>query len=158
MSISKDERKRRTAARNIRRYKNDPDYRERHKQKQRERIAASPELRERRRLYSRKYYAASDKSKRRAADRVRWLKRQYGLTPGEFDAMLIHQLGGCAICGTELRRGRKNAHVDHCHETGQVRGLLCGACNAALGLLKDDLSSLQNAFTYILSNKARSTT
>lgn len=67
------------------------------------------------------------------------LKRRYGITVEEFDALLEQQNGGCAVCGEmdhdEL--GRRLA-VDHDHDTKRVRGLLCQRCNRAVGLLKDN--------------------
>ena len=58
--------------------------------------------------------------------------------------MLHRQNGVCAVCGV----GGK-LHVDHDHETGLVRGLLCGSCNRALGLLKDNVDSLKMAIDYL---------
>jgi hypothetical protein len=71
--------------------------------------------------------------------------RQYGLTPKEYAAMLRKQQGKCAVCRATVRR----PHVDHCHATGSVRGLLCGRCNRALGLMRDSASSLRRAATYL---------
>src|SRR6476469_6189244 len=64
------------------------------------------------------------------------LKRTYGITFEEYDFMLDRQNGVCAIC--KGVHGRRLA-VDHNHETGKVRGLLCGSCNAALFLLEDSI-------------------
>ena len=60
--------------------------------------------------------------------------RRYGLTIEQYDQMVEDQDGCCAICGGEVDRLR----VDHDHETGGVRGLLCHGCNTALGLMADD--------------------
>lgn len=57
------------------------------------------------------------------------------MTPDEYDIMLLAQGGACAACGDPFT---KTPHIDHCHETGVVRGLLCTQCNLALGLLRDD--------------------
>jgi hypothetical protein len=70
---------------------------------------------------------------------ARWrkasLKRNFGLTPQEFDAMLISQDGVCACCGCESPGGKHDQwHVDHCHATGRVRGLLCFRCNVGIGV------------------------
>jgi len=81
--------------------------------------------------------------------RIEWpskLKRLYGITVDDYYAMLEQQGGGCAICEAKIpgmrhykRNGRiEMFHVDHCHSTGKVRGLLCGACNRAIGYLRDD--------------------
>lgn len=81
----------------------------------------------------------------------RWnLKGQYGISIEDYDAMLAKQDGLCAICGTpadESTHGK--LHVDHCHATGKVRGLLCSACNPALGLFRDEIERLQAAIRYL---------
>jgi hypothetical protein len=74
------------------------------------------------------------------------LKTKYGLTPEQYDQMLESQGGGCAICGKPP--GDTALHVDHCHETGRVRGLLCFSCNAGLGQFKHDPDLLYSAMTY----------
>ena len=62
------------------------------------------------------------------------LKRQYGLTPQAVEVMLKKQEGKCAVCGTASPGGVNGAlHIDHCHVTGRVRGLLCHMCNLRLG-------------------------
>jgi hypothetical protein len=77
----------------------------------------------------------------------RWyLREKYGLTLEQYDEMLERQGGGCAICGKPP--GDIALHVDHCHETGRVRGLLCFACNAGLGQFKHDPELLVAAATY----------
>lgn len=60
------------------------------------------------------------------------LKSKYGITIEEFDLLLEKQNYCCAICKTDTPGGRGNFHVDHNHETGVVRGLLCHLCNVAL--------------------------
>lgn len=60
----------------------------------------------------------------------------YGLDQAAFDQMLKDQYGGCAVCGEGLVGG-KQTHIDHCHETGRTRGILCAKCNTAIGLLDD---------------------
>lgn len=80
--------------------------------------------------------------------------RRFGLTRDDFLDMLEEQGGVCAICGNpETSRGNhgyiKNLSVDHDHETGVVRGLLCNNCNRAIGLLRDDTSILAAAIAYL---------
>lgn len=79
----------------------------------------------------------------------RWL-RVYGITVAEYDAMLRAQRGGCAICGTTVV-GRRRVHwcIDHDHETGEVRGLLCSLCNTGVGSLGDDPVLLRKAVDYL---------
>ncbi len=72
--------------------------------------------------------------------------RQYGITLTEYEARLKSQNGVCAICGGT---DKTNLAIDHCHATGNVRGLLCHQCNRALGGFKDDPSILANAIKYL---------
>ena len=75
------------------------------------------------------------------------LRRNYGIEVEEYDEMLEAQGGVCAICGGEAHR--EFFDVDHCHETGRVRGLLCASCNMGLGKFRDDPKILQNAIDYL---------
>lgn len=83
------------------------------------------------------------------------LKRKYGITPEDKERMLKKQNFRCAICGEEiflfgdLKNINKVAHVDHNHETREVRGLLCSDCNRGIGLLKDSPLILANALKYL---------
>ena len=64
--------------------------------------------------------------------------RKYGITSDIREAMAIRQ-GGCGICGTKKPGGRSGTwNIDHCHKTGNVRGVLCWECNVGIGKLKDD--------------------
>lgn len=81
--------------------------------------------------------------------------KAYGLTRDEFEHMVEDQNGLCAICGRgpQVRGTHKRLLVDHDHETGCIRGLLCSDCNVALGLLQDDVARLQKAIEYVKSHK-----
>lgn len=72
--------------------------------------------------------------------------RKYGVSPDCFQLMLAVQKNACGICKEIFS---KQPHVDHCHKTGEVRGLLCGSCNRALGLLKDSQDLLESAKEYL---------
>ncbi len=72
------------------------------------------------------------------------LKRQYGLTEAERDRLIAAQGGVCCIC-----LSAPPEHVDHCHETGRVRGVLCFSCNAALGQFKDRPDAIRRAAAYV---------
>lgn len=76
--------------------------------------------------------------------RKNYLRREYGLSPEDFDALVISHSGRCAICNVaaELR-------IDHDHVTGNLRGLLCSACNIGLGHFKDDSARLVAAAHYL---------
>lgn len=73
--------------------------------------------------------------------------RRYGITPEAYETMRVAQSLKCAIC-----RKAVTLVVDHCHETGKVRGLLCKHCNSVLGYARDDTSVLRAAIGYIESN------
>lgn len=62
------------------------------------------------------------------------LKRFYGLTEDQYDKMLSDQGGACAICGKGADRRSPYLCIDHDHNTGRVRGLLCNACNLGVGI------------------------
>ena len=78
-------------------------------------------------------------------------KHYYGVGEFEYYSLLSQQGGGCAICGHVNANGHFLS-VDHDHETGAVRGLLCNNCNAALGLLKDNPSTIDAAGAYLRRN------
>jgi hypothetical protein len=82
--------------------------------------------------------------------RERHLIRKYGVSLDAYDQMLKAQEGKCAICcRTEDTQHNRVFHVDHCHKTGAVRGLLCRGCNHVLGHVCDDPSVLQKAIEYL---------
>lgn len=81
-------------------------------------------------------------------NRKRKLQREFGITVEEFDRMFAAQGSRCAICGTD-DFGGAYAHVDHCHQTGLVRGLLCVRCNQGLGFFKDDPDRMRAAIAYL---------
>ena len=72
------------------------------------------------------------------------LKRQYGMTEAERDEMVASQMGLCVIC-----LEAPAVHVDHCHKTGRVRGVLCFNCNSAIGKLGDDPDAVRRAAAYL---------
>jgi hypothetical protein len=78
------------------------------------------------------------------------IKTSYGLSPDDFDALLLLQNGGCAICGAKYGRKIKDRlAVDHDHITGKVRGLLCAKCNRTLGMLTETPQTLRRMAEYI---------
>lgn len=62
----------------------------------------------------------------------------YGITQAEVDALIEAQGNLCAICRGERNGAGTRLHIDHCHDTGRVRGMLCSKCNTAVGLLDND--------------------
>lgn len=78
------------------------------------------------------------------------LRKMFNISTEEFNILLKKQVGVCAICKQEERLDRYSyLSVDHCHETGKIRGLLCSSCNRGLGLFQDKISSLENAISYL---------
>jgi hypothetical protein len=79
------------------------------------------------------------------------LKHRYRITQPQYDALLVRQGGMCAICGRPqaARAISARLYVDHDHETGEVRGLLCLHCNAMLGCANDDPEVLLAAIVYL---------
>lgn len=80
--------------------------------------------------------------------RKTFVKCVYGLSHRQYEDLLKDQGGRCAVCKGECRTGQQLA-IDHCHETGEVRGLLCNRCNRAIGLLCDDHTLVQSAADYL---------
>ena len=107
--------------------------------------AASKAWRKRQPDYEKNRYANS-----RVETRERHLVRKYGVSLVDYERMLADQDSRCAICHCEPSSQSHGVfHVDHCHKTGAVRGLLCRGCNHVLGHLKDDRNSLERAITYL---------
>lgn len=95
---------------------------------------------------SRKYRGSLSLEQKESLKRRRkeWF---YGMDQGEYDDLFDAQGGKCAICG-----GHEESvllSVDHNHETGEVRGLLCRPCNSALGFFKDDPALVESALAYL---------
>lgn len=75
---------------------------------------------------------------------------KYGITSNEYDILLEEQNNKCAICGTDDPNNRWNRwHIDHCHKTNTVRGLLCTSCNIGLGNFYDNIDIMISAITYL---------
>jgi len=84
------------------------------------------------------------------------LNKQYGIDIDEYNLMFENQKGCCKICNKHISelnsKHKKNLCVDHNHETGKVRGLLCDKCNRGLGLFCDDENLLYKAMEYLNRN------
>jgi hypothetical protein len=83
--------------------------------------------------------------------------RRYGLTADQYDAMLEKQNGVCLLCADppkgEGHGASSRLHVDHDHETGKVRALLCNNCNRAIGHFRDDPELMQRASLYVWQHR-----
>jgi len=107
----------------------------------------------------RRYYHRNQE--RRLKQRRSYIKRTYGATLEHLEELLAFQGDACAICRTpwqecDKSHGRHNdgtflqqLEVDHNHETGRLRGLLCEDCNIAIGKLYDDVDSCRRAADYL---------
>lgn len=83
------------------------------------------------------------------------LRAAYGISLNEYRLMLDEQNAVCAICGGQERRLNRAGQiallcVDHCHDTDQIRGLLCSSCNCMLGYARDNISVLAKAIDYLV--------
>ena len=81
------------------------------------------------------------------------MRRKFGIGPEEFLTILAAQGGACAICKSDVS-GCRDWSIDHDHETGAIRGLLCSACNLGLGKFRDCRESLMRAVRYLESGGA----
>lgn len=114
-------------------------------------------------IYAAKYRAAN-KEKAQASSKAsynknreahlkrmkeRHFEREYGLLKFEYELLFVKQNNSCAICGKVSGKGSDKLVVDHDHETGQVRGLLCRLCNTSLGGFKDNKDLLKQAINYL---------
>ena len=99
---------------------------------------------------AREYYALNRErllAKQKGRDYHKTGLKKFNLTPEEYAQMLEEQNGVCAICNTPPTTQR--LAVDHDHETGKVRGLLCRKCNFGIGYLQDNVETLAQAIVYL---------
>jgi hypothetical protein len=94
---------------------------------------------------------------KKVAQRAAAVKSVYGMKYEDYCSLYVYQHGMCAICGCDLALlnesdGPPIASVDHDHETGEVRGLLCGKCNKGLGFFNDDWELMNDAIDYLLEH------
>jgi len=85
-----------------------------------------------------------------------YLINNYGINSENYNNMFNNQGGCCKICKIHQSELKISLCVDHDHVTGKIRGLLCSACNRAIGLLKDDYKILENAFMYLKDSSTAS--
>ena len=85
--------------------------------------------------------------------RDNYYRRKYGIGIEDYNEAFAEQEGRCAICGIHQSEIVKRLCVDHDHDTGEVRGLLCRGCNTGLGQFKDNTEFLANAIAYLEESK-----
>jgi len=117
-----------------------------------------PERRERlRKTWRESYYRHADDAKRwrksvsgKKSKKQYKLKSKYGMTLADFSAMLLAQGNACAVCSIAFIDSPKGgAHVDHCHATKRIRGLLCVRCNLTIGHAGDSVERLRALADYL---------
>jgi hypothetical protein len=89
----------------------------------------------------------------RSKSRANSFKYTRGITYEERDAVLIEQGLVCKACGKDTPGSKKGWHVDHCHRSGKIRGVLCANCNVALGQVNDSIKHLKQLIRYLEDNK-----
>lgn len=89
---------------------------------------------------------AKEERRLRYADYSR--RKRYGLSQNDYEELLRRQNFKCAVCLKDLDLHRRT-HVDHCHSTNKVRGILCHSCNTAIGLAGDDADRLRAMAAYL---------
>jgi hypothetical protein len=77
------------------------------------------------------------------------LRNAHHMTLEEYNQMFEDQKGCCAICGKHQSELKHTLHVDHNHETGLIRALLCKKCNSLIGYADEDINILKNAIEYL---------
>lgn len=96
------------------------------------------------------------KEARREYSRRKKVESNYKVRYEELEEMLREQGGVCGICEVELTfHPKATACVDHCHSTGEIRGILCRKCNAAIGALGDTTYSVSKAVAYLQKTTLR---
>jgi hypothetical protein len=139
---------RRYYAANKHRWRLSEEQKEERNRKRRERYASDESFRDKCKQQSRKRCKTS---KREYA-----LKENYGIGSHEYEEMLRRQEGKCGICGAIAADARGcRLHVDHCHNTGAVRGLLCSNCNHGIGKFSDCPERLEQAAMYLRAHERR---
>ncbi len=119
-------------------------HRRRRNAKRRQNRQDNPDLA---RINDRKWHAFRDKNKVYQVSRQWRMRRYYGICKKIFEEMIEQQSGLCAICCAPMHP--KNTCIDHNHQNGQVRGLLCQLCNRAIGCLRDSVALTFHASKYL---------
>lgn len=99
-----------------------------------------------------KRWRDNNKEKKQLLNTNWWYKAQYGISYDDFLAACLTQSNKCKICSVDLQfkgKSNKSAVQDHNHETGELRGILCNACNVGLGHFRDNKEALLNAVDYL---------
>lgn len=115
---------------------------------------ATDEERRARLHFTRKRWRQNNPDKMREIYRRTHFKKHYGITATDFDRLFEAQGKCCAICHIADARHERFWHLDHCHNTKIVRGILCAACNVMLGYSRDNPTILRMAAAYLEKHNA----
>lgn len=94
-------------------------------------------------------WAKANAEQEKIRHRAKSLKKNTGATVEQYNQMFTDQNGNCAICNNNQSQFPIRLAVDHCHNTGKIRGLLCMLCNTALGRFNDDAEMILKAYNYL---------
>lgn len=94
-------------------------------------------------------YSEEERNEKTRAKDNSVLKSRYGITIEELEALFQVQKGKCFICDNSFDDTKRKMTIDHNHDTGNIRGLLCRKCNSALGLFGEDIAALENSIRYL---------
>ena len=89
-----------------------------------------------------------NKTKRNLYNKKYNIEKNYGISFDEYLELIESQNNKCQICKYDLTPG-KNTHLDHCHTTGKIRGVLCSKCNTGIGQFNDSIALLKSAQNYL---------
>lgn len=81
-------------------------------------------------------------------EKIKLLSAKWNYNISEKEAEKLYNITNCQICNKKLTDS-KDKHIDHCHKTKVVRGILCSNCNKGIGMFKDSIKNLQNAINYL---------
>jgi len=101
-----------------------------------------------------KEYSKNQHIKNKNKRKNQKLVKAYGITLAQKMEMIENQNNKCAICNIDLN-SIKSAHVDHCHTTNKVRGILCTKCNPGIGYFQDNLKLLKSAIKYLKKHQKK---
>lgn len=148
MKLSDEERKRKYRERSAKYRRENPEKWREIDRRAKRKARQNPERILQRLTYQKQY---RDENRKTLSDKER--QRKFGITPERYSELLESQNGACAICKqpeTATRLGKVKAlAVDHCHQSGAIRGLLCADCNTGIGKLKENIDIFNSAIQYL---------
>jgi len=102
--------------------------------------------------YRKKWYLRSRSPEQLEKEKLAMIKYRYGLEKEDYERVLEDQDNKCKVCDKEFDSNGQSTklHIDHCHDSGEIRGFLCNNCNIGLGYFCDDPQILQSAMEYLV--------